>query len=608
MPVQEEAVVIQNAALPPAGDQDRIPASRSVFWGRFQALLVTLVVCRGLILLCSLPIFEGWDEYQHVAYVQHLTETGQAPRFGATSVSAVLLAEAVKFPQPEKALLGQLEPLGAKGYRSFWDRPDVQDPAAPAEIPAGRRIMLYQAQHSALYYRLASPFYRALGGASDLRSSMAGLRLLNLAMMAAAVWISLRVVRNAVARERDAALIGLAISAHPLFLMNGTRVANDALGVLLAAGAIASCVSLLNRQQAGWLILRGLATGALIGLAILAKATNYALLPFAAACVLMMRISLGPRPAPATITAAAMALGVVAVIYPEVASNLTNYGFLTPMQEAIVNRQAGKTPHDLLRAAAAMDWPGWLTQLWDRQLFFVGGWSFRAPEPTVILTYRNLVMIGLLGWVWLAAMRICRGGSKRASVFSTSWHPVAGLILVLSYSMALAYHRVQSQLAWGESSTCAWYASAALPCFLMLVVAGSLHWPTRRVAEAIPLGLAGVSVAAEILGIFGKMIPWYTACAPWNLSMRRLAALQPPWLGTPTLALAIASEIVVLAMLVLVWRDDLLGRHRRIPKSEQPRRGQQPHFQGLRLDPAEAAASRNLFTISAPGRWRREPV
>jgi hypothetical protein len=49
-------------------------------WGLIRSLLVALFFCRGLVYLGVFPIFEGWDEYQHVGYVVHVLETGQSPR------------------------------------------------------------------------------------------------------------------------------------------------------------------------------------------------------------------------------------------------------------------------------------------------------------------------------------------------------------------------------------------------------------------------------------------------------------------------------------------------------------------------------------------------
>ena len=137
-------------------------------------------------------------------------------------------------------------------------------------------MLLYQAQHSTMFYRLALPLFEALGGVQNLRWSVAGMRLMNVGLIATAVWVSLEVLRRVVRRKRDAALIGMAMTAHPLFLMNGARVANDALGVFLATLAIASSLALVSRTDDRRLALHGATTGCLIGLAIMAKATNFA--------------------------------------------------------------------------------------------------------------------------------------------------------------------------------------------------------------------------------------------------------------------------------------------------------------------------------------------
>ena len=67
--------------------EDRFPPPSSHFWRRVRVLLVALVVCRGVVVLSILPPFEGWDEYQHVAYVEHMRRTGRAPVAGQTTVA-----------------------------------------------------------------------------------------------------------------------------------------------------------------------------------------------------------------------------------------------------------------------------------------------------------------------------------------------------------------------------------------------------------------------------------------------------------------------------------------------------------------------------------------
>ena len=571
-----------SSAGPPLTVDDQSSSRVTHFWRRTRLLLVALVVCRGVVVLSILPPFEGWDEYQHVAYVEHMRQTGRAPVAGQTTVSPEFLLELVKFPQPEVVSKDKLREAGAVDYSTFWNHQSSSGRMRSSEDVQSHPVLLYQAQHSPFFYRLAVPLFVALGGIQNLRWSVAGLRLMNIGLIATAVWISLEVLRRIVRRESDAALIGMAIAAHPLFLLNGARVANDALGVFLATLAVTSCLLLVSRTDARRLTLHGATSGCLIGLAILAKATNFALVPFAAICWLMMLIRLRPKGMGAPLAALALGLGIFAVIQAEIRFNLEHYGSFTPMQEVLVNQRRGKTLTDLLNTASTVDWPRMISQLWDRELFFVGGWSFVRSHPRLVMVYRDLVKVGLAGWICLGAILVVRRRNLSRFVYSAPWVPIACLALVFCYTAALGYHTVQSKLAWGEPSTGSWYASPALPWFLALIAGGVMSLPlSRYLRSALPVGLAVVSLAAEITGIFGQMIPKYTGWASWLLALNRLAWLQPSWLGTPTLFLAIATEVTILAAIVLIWRDEVTKKsHWKLPLGHRhiPVRTAGPHF------------------------------
>src|SRR5262245_38864012 len=158
---------------------------RRWFW--FRTLLVALVVARGLVYLSVMPLFEGWDEYEHVGYVVHVLATGRPAVLGQTNVPASLIAPLVRYPLPKCVVDLQLGRLGAVDYRSYW---------SSAERPTLRPglMELYEAQHASWYYRVAAPLFKALGGVADLRTSVGGLRLLNLTFLAASVWIALGVI------------------------------------------------------------------------------------------------------------------------------------------------------------------------------------------------------------------------------------------------------------------------------------------------------------------------------------------------------------------------------------------------------------------------------
>jgi hypothetical protein len=649
-----------------------------------------LVVCRGLVALCVLPPFEGWDEYQHVAYVEHVRATGKAAVLWETAVPPALLAKVVTFPQPAVAVKDQLGAFGGVDYATFWARHDPLDPSGLATPPVfrGGSNALYQAQHSSLYYRLAAPVFAAFGGVGDLRGSVAGLRLANVGLTAAAVWVALGALRRVVRRDRDATLIGLALAAHPMFLWNGARVANDALGVLLSVMAVAAGLRLLTGGGDRRPVLNSLALGVLIGLAVLAKATNAGLLPFGALCWLGLtfrlrnglsrreedksaplsgsvrwscaapevrpsvaqdaspgdgrarprsqspgRATVAPaatptaappglpgsiprsepadpglapwatdgRPSGATsqqqpgrpthalswaarsaLAGLAIAAGCLAVTGSELRSNFARYGSATSMQEAAINRHNGRTRADLLRAARSFDWRAEVGRLWGRGVFFTGGWSFVPAPIRVVLAYRDVVGLGLLGWAWWMATRLTRrlrGLPPRGGrVFVTGWAPLAFATVVAGYTAALGYHMVHSRLAWGVPTTNPWYACPALPWFLALTVAGGLFWPLgRRLRPAVPVALAVAGLAGEISAVSARMVPVYTGGASGWLALRRLAWLQPGWLGTPTLAVALAAEAVILVLLLVALRSAaraeeqgaarrpplLHGRHRR---------------------------------------------
>lgn len=545
-------------------------ASQASFRRRFATALVVLVLARGVALMCAMPPFEGWDEYQHVAYVEHLSEGGRTPVVGETPTPKRLLAEAVKSPQPYSAVRDGLGSAGGVNYPQYWA--DRQADVSPT-FRDGGPVPLYQSQHGPLAYQMLRPVYAAFGGLGSIRSSVSGMRLANLLLTAAAVWAAFWCLSGYLKQRRAAAWVGVVLATYPLFLINGVRVANDALAVFLATLVIWLGLSLATKPWAELRrpVLSFLGIGVMAGLAVLAKATNYALAPFVAFCILALAIR---REVPFRRVAAcglAAAVGFLVVTQAEMRFNLAHYGSISSMQEAAVNHGRGLGRTDLLRTAMEIPWAGWVVDLWGRLMFFAGGWSFQGTHPRAIIWHENLVKLGLLGWVWMfaAGFVLRRRGDRPAPVFANAIVPAACVMIVASYTAALSYHMVQSRLAWGRSSTGAWYASAAMPWFLTLVVVGLMRWPLPGRLRALPpLAMAVVSIAGEAVAVHGRMIPFYTSFPDWRTSLARLASLQPAWLGSPTLAAATSAEVVSLAVVFLILVED--ARQERT-EAERPR-------------------------------------
>lgn len=549
-------------------DEHLDPSYRRLRW-----LLVGILVCRGFVYMCVIPPFEGWDEYEHVGYVVHVAETGQPPVPGQTNLPHSLLAELVKYPLPRDVVALQLGRLGAVDYQAYWG-----ESARPTLRPG--TMELYEAQHAWWYYRLVAPVFQALGGVAHLGRSVAGLRLLNLVFLAASLWVAYGAVARVARSEQEAAWAGLAIAVHPLFLINGVRVANDAFGVLLTTLAVAGCLTIdRNPRPICWL-----AIGVAAGLAALAKAVNFALVPFIAVAWLAWVARGRVSPRAAAFAGLAATAGFFVATQHDLRTNLARYGSPTAMQEALVNRSRGRTTGDLIHAAGRFDWKDRVRKIWLRETFVAGGWS-RVPSPPLsIQAYSMVLTVGLLGYV--AGVGFRRG---RPGEFKSATTPILCACLCLGYTAAMGYHMVQSLVAWGKPTTCPWYACAALPWFLVLAVGGARSWPTGLLRGGLPIALAVVCLGTESLVVWGRMIPFYSGGASGLLALQRLGTLRPAALGTATL---VVSEGVLCGL--VLWFFVVLARTRAADLSALPA----PHIGDACERPPSAGVERPSASAS----------
>jgi hypothetical protein len=522
---------------------------------RLRLAIIGLLLARGVMALCATPLFEGWDEYQHIAYIAHVQETGRRAVLKEDFVLPAALAATAPFPQPEAARVQYPSSVKPPSYDSFWRAESHASAPAASEVPP-RSVALYQAQHSWWYYVLVSPLFRLLGGLDDLKTSVTGLRMLNLALTAGAVWIALGAVSARISDRRTAGWIALLIGVQPLIVMNGIRVSSDAAGMFFATAAIAAMLRLSVDGRD--LIRRSCVVGLLVGAAAVLKATNLALLP--ALGVAWGIAVLRSRPTIATALGAGAAMvGLVGLVMaPDLAHNLAVYGVATPMQEAIVNRERGLGSIDLLRALWAFPFVRYGRWLFGEGLFIQGNWSFIAPIQEVTRLHWSFLEWAALGLVASAAVIAARWAMTRFGRRGGS--PGGGLAILDSgstillcaavcggYFAALLYHAVQSSLAWGVTTTGPWYAAPALPWFLLLIGVGARGWP-RLASVGLVAALVFLGLTAEHVSRWYQLLPVYSGGAEGFEALRRVAGLQAWFLGTVTYVLAaIAGAACLLA-------------------------------------------------------------
>lgn len=558
---------------------------------RLPALMTLLFLARGVVLLCVIPPFEGWDEYQHVAYIVHLLERGERPVPGRADVPESLLRALVRFPAPAAAV-EQLGEVGVVGYDAFWrceSPPTYRSPSRP--------IPLYQAQHASLYYRLVAPVFAAAGGVANLSASVAAVRLVNLLFATAAVWIALHGLKRLSPNPNVAALAGLLFVLNPLFGVNAARVSNDALAILFATVAIVrllafdplrlrpgpeACATGVRRDHepaingheirrsprrsltvvvrimpAGPAVTAGV-IGLLAGLAIVTKAVHLPLIPFAAIVLVTRcrRTTFAWRRAAAS--NGLFVAGLLCAAAPTLWFNLRHVGSLTTIRDLRVNEPAGDGQSGLLEAAGDVNWLNASWRLWMHGSQWSGGWSYVQMPGWLRTAHEAVIVAAAAGFVarrWRGREGRRDFGEQtapaRAESGAAGVHAGWLVLLLACYHAALAYHVVLLKAAFGLAMTNFWYAAVTLPWFALLLCRGAFGWPAGWMRAAVVGAWGAVCLAALGVGVLGLMAPTYSDTSLRLDVLRRLASLQPAILGSTTF---VAAGGAFVALLVLSLR------------------------------------------------------
>ena len=519
-------------------ERNHITRDSKTNWSIFVIILVAFFLARGVVILCILPPLEGWDEYQHVAYIQYLIDHQTTPiaRAPETSVSASLMEAVTTLPQPEY-MLEQTRGAGGYGYDAYWEDSRISSLPDDSWSPPP----LYQAQHSPPYYQLVEPIYSWSGGSSNLKASIAVLRSLNLLFAAGALAFIL-VSLGRLLSPGDARIVGLLVSLQPLFLLNSVRVANDSLAILLASFVVAT--GLHPRAQRSILIsiVLGLAAGA----ATVVKAFGVVLIPFIGISYLVSALTGDLKVRRAVLSGGLSIASALLLVVPFFVGNFETYGTPTPMQEGLINRENGRGIADLLNTALTINWPRRIGWMWLYGSTWVGGWSFILLGSTLRLTISMILIIMSAGWGW----RWVSSKARRIKTFDVSGTPLRLMALVALVSAALGYHMIHSKAAWGFISTNPWYAAFAFPWALTLAYAGSLQWPARRLGPSLALLLMALYWGAEVSGTFFRMLPFYSK-AVGSTALERMASLRPEILDTSTLY--VASFLSLFLLGASIW-------------------------------------------------------
>jgi hypothetical protein len=527
-----------------AGSPER---TRTRAWWLAAGLLITAFLARGPLYLSVFPPFEGWDEYQHVAYITHLDETGAIPVFDQSRVSLALRPLVVAMPHSPWGG-EQVQEWGALSYVEYWKAPA---PPAITDRDASSSPRLNQAQHPPLAYLVALPIWRALSAAHPLEAIYT-IRVMNLVLVAAALVLFARALeRLAPAFAPRVAVLAL-VCLHPLFFQNVARVANDALAV--AAGVAG--ISLLVRADGRTLLTRGVLAAGCIAVCIWSKQLGLTLIPaFLLGLPLVGWVHGVSTPRLWRVTSIA-GFALLLLVAPLWLWSYHQYGAIITTQESLELAARGPVLSALAISFVNLDWGALVDVLFIPGRPWVGGWSFLEMHET---------LADLYGWYWgilltvaavgavIAMLRRARSVERVAFMLRPGDAAAAGLAVcaavVIFTVLGMIHHALASHALFGRPMTNQWYFMTALPFLFVLLIRG-LEAINLRMATAAAAVLALLFVAIDLHGTWVQMPRAYASTPDVALQWSRLTAIHPAILSGDFRWLFLATQLGALCLVV----------------------------------------------------------
>jgi hypothetical protein len=486
-------------------------------WWFVAGLWIAAFLARGPLYLSVFPPFEGWDEYQHLAYIVHLDETGTIPAYDSRvpqSLRPLVLGLPHSAPGHD-----QLNEWGVLSYADYWDAP--RGGSTGQAVSSSPR--LYQSQQPPLAYVLALPIWRAFK-TSHPRDAIFAIRAINLLLVAAALLLFARALERLVPAFGPRAAVLALVCLHPLFFQNVARVAND--GLALATGMAG--LSLLLMADGRTLLARGLLAAVCLAASNWSKQTSLTLIP---ALVLGLPLIGWAHGAPARQLWRATGLSVgafVLLVAPLWLWSYQQYGVLLMTQDSLELAARGPVAGALATSFTTMAWGPVVGSLFFPGWPWVGGWSFLPGHATLTNLYE---------WYW--GILLAAAGAAAAFVMvrrarSLERTDAARLTVcaavVIGMMLGMTYHAVLSNAVVGHATTTPWYFMTALPFLFVLVVRG-LAAINPRLAIACAAGLAALFVAIELYGTWVQMPAAYANTTDPALQWRRLTTIHPAMLS-----------------------------------------------------------------------------
>jgi 4-amino-4-deoxy-L-arabinose transferase-like glycosyltransferase len=547
------------------------------------ALRVLLLVwgcfwMRGIFYAILFPLWEGYDEYSHFAYVQFLAVHGELPLVKETRISREVQESLLLVPLPRMLRL----PPPHVSHDTYWtltpeerqrrQRQLASLPQEWASQPSTENHTIYEALHPPLYYALLSLPLRAFDGAS-LAARVISLRLLSMALGSLVIPLGFLVTRRVLGHDGLALTAMTVVAVMPELMIDICRVANECLAIVLYTLMVYLSLNLAEgKKQARRIWLLGMS----LGLGLLTKAYFLAALPTVFLLILWnLRRARGGRLGILLRGAGALALATtIAGWWYWRNYLLTGAIFWQPGGEAYSNLPLIEFLHSITR----VDWREVLDSVCVSHIWF-GNWSFLQVRSWM---YHTIQFVALLAGVGLLKLL---GGllGKRGKQSSLLFQPAHLFVLITYYvffCLGLAYHVLVLRAITGLAATQGWYLYALVVPEVTLVTLGLFAlFPVRWRRVILPTITSGFALL-DLYATNFLLIPYYVGLiahrpdghlGSFHVSqlaevgplsvLQRLQINKPGFLTVPILAatwiLYVAATLGLVALCVRLSRREI---------------------------------------------------
>jgi hypothetical protein len=493
-----------------------------------RKLTILAFLLRGAFYCAEQPVWEGFDEWAHFGYIQHVAQYGHPPST-SEPVSAELRRSVELAPVSASAAEYSVESLTHDAYwrlppedrRSREGELSALRPSYKSEPVANHVLRQYEAQQPPLYYLLLAVVYLAFKDV-PLPAQVFALRFASLLISAVGILLCCEIASQVPACRRAAIPILLLLASWPGLLVDVCRIGNDGLA-LTVGSAFILCLFRIARGHSGWR--DWMLAGAALGAALLTKSYMLALVPLlplvAMAEALRCRSRL-PQAAWRLLPGLLLALtfaGLTAGWWYVGAWRATG----TFSGEQIDADAARFGLSGKLAAVWRVDWLRVLdsaatTHIWT------SGWSFLTVRSWMYRVFECLAIAAGAGLIALAA-RLSRNVYRRGWGVGDACFSLAACAYLL-FCLGLAYYAIVVYLTRGISTALGWYLYGIAGAEAVLLASGFTGLLGTRLAAGCIAAIAPLACALDLYTVHFLLVPYYAGLTA-HLPSGFLATFHP---------------------------------------------------------------------------------